>query len=334
MKKYTIFYAGLETQTLCLFTEDKFFDIVGCGKIEYLCDSTLNPFNLPFKYLYELRNDHHARPGVEKVLRVIASASRALTTSYYKKFSSHILFVSKHKIPVYEVTNINLKSLKPDIVIANVWDMLSKEILEVPAHGTINIHPSKLPQYRGAVPTLMSLKNHDKETAVTYMVLNPEMDKGGILFQHTITISENDTALSLEDKIYTAVKETFLDKIKEYLLETINPVQQDESQASYTPKHEAYRLIDGNSETAKDIINKVTLYPYLEPDTLCYVFYKNHKVYLKRVQDYNKTTKNNTISVQGLHLVISTKTKTLHSRLFLDIDFLTSLMLLKQTYIK
>jgi methionyl-tRNA formyltransferase len=318
MSRYSIFYAGLETKTLCLFNNDPFFKVIGCGKIDYLCSKTLNPFNLPYKYLYQHRINGGAKAKLwEPFTRMIAIFTKTFTSSYYKKYSSHILFISENNIPVYDVILANISPLRPDIIIANVWDMLPKEILQIPTYGTINIHPSKLPQYRGSVPTLMSLKNSDHETAVSYMVLSPYMDRGRIIFQHPIVIEQEDTSLSLEDKIYKTVNSTFLTKIKEYLNGEVQLTLQDESLATYTPKHEAYRVIDGYNETAKDIINKVTLYPHLEPDTLCYLFYKGKKIHIKRTREW--TGKEPT---------------TLYSKIFFDIGISTSLVLLKSKYLK
>lgn len=335
MNTCKLFYAGLETRTLNLLGQDSFFEIAGCAEIDSLKCKTFNFFNLPLKCIYRRRIDGiTSNTLTEKNLRRIAFLCKHLTTGHYRKFNEHILFLSNKNIRVYEVTPTNLGDLGLDIIVANVWDMLPVDILKIPKKGTINIHPSRLPQYRGAVPTLMSLANGDTQTAVSYMILAPEMDRGGILYQHSISIDQNETSLSLEEKIFDAIKSTFLEKIKEYLHDKISPKQQDEKTASYTPKHETYRLIDGSKESAREISNKVSLYPYLEPDIFCYIIYKNEKIYLKNVRQ--------TISSQRIiktrhfffKLHINTTTTTLSSILFIDIDFNSSLRLLKLFFTK
>lgn len=324
-----IFYTGLETQTLHLFNDKKYFEVVGCAEIEYLTRDTYNPFNFFVKRLYSSRFERKSSTISEFFFYILTKYTRFLTTSFSKKYFSHILYLYKNKIPVYQINERNLAILEVDVNIVNVWDMLPDNLLKIPKWGTVNVHPSKLPQYRGAVPTLMSLKNHDSETAVSYMLLGATMDTGNILYQHPIHIDSNETALSLEVKILKALQQTFTKKILEYLNGQLKPFSQEEKLASYTPHHETYRLIDPKNETSEDILNKVFLYPYFEPDTFCYLSYKNEKIYIKKMNLYKAKAPLKMASIVGLKFVINAKTSTLYSTLFMDIPLGSSLKIIR-----
>ena len=66
--------------------------------------------------------------------------------------------------------------------------ILPKAFLEIPKYGCINVHPSKLPKYRGSAPIQWTVLNGDETTAVTTMYMNEKMDEGDILYQKAIDI--------------------------------------------------------------------------------------------------------------------------------------------------
>lgn len=91
-------------------------------------------------------------------------------------------------------------NFKADLAVVVAYGvLLPKEILEGTKHGAINIHPSKLPKWRGAAPIQRSIMAGDKTTAVTIMQLDEGMDTGDIILEEEITISENHTAKDLHD---------------------------------------------------------------------------------------------------------------------------------------
>lgn len=92
-----------------------------------------------------------------------------------------------------------LKEINPDLQIVVAFRMLPEIIWNLPAMGTINVHGSLLPKYRGAAPINWALINGEKETGVTTFKLKHEIDTGNILQQETILIDENETAGELHD---------------------------------------------------------------------------------------------------------------------------------------
>src|SRR5512139_2910075 len=90
----------------------------------------------------------------------------------------------------------------PDlIVVAAFGQILRPEVLELPAHGCINVHASLLPRWRGAAPIQASLLHGDRETGVTIMVMDPGIDTGPIMAQRSLRIDPDDTAGSLSNRL-------------------------------------------------------------------------------------------------------------------------------------
>jgi methionyl-tRNA formyltransferase len=92
-----------------------------------------------------------------------------------------------------------LKALNADLQIVVAFRMLPEDVWNMPPLGTVNLHGSLLPQYRGAAPINWAIINGEKETGVTTFKLKHEIDTGNILLQGNILIGENDTAGELHD---------------------------------------------------------------------------------------------------------------------------------------
>ena len=116
-----------------------------------------------------------------------------------------------HKLPIYQperARKLNfvrtLKDLAPDvIVVAAFGQILPQTVLDIPPCGTINLHPSLLPKYRGAAPIQWALINGDTETGVTLMLLDAGEDTGDIICAERIRIKDTDTALTLTEQLAT-----------------------------------------------------------------------------------------------------------------------------------
>jgi methionyl-tRNA formyltransferase len=95
----------------------------------------------------------------------------------------------------------SLKSLEADLQVVVAFRMLPESVWNMPALGTINLHGSLLPQYRGAAPINWAIINGEKETGVTTFKLQQEIDTGDILLSEKIPISENETAGELHERM-------------------------------------------------------------------------------------------------------------------------------------
>lgn len=131
-----------------------------------------------------------------------AGRGMKLQESPVKKFAlrHHIKILQPEKLKNPEFIN-ELKSLKADLQIVVAFRMLPETVWNMPPMGTINVHASLLPQYRGAAPINWAIINGEKETGITTFKLQQEIDTGNILLQEKIEIGENETAGELHDKL-------------------------------------------------------------------------------------------------------------------------------------
>ncbi len=127
-----------------------------------------------------------------------------------------------------------LTSLKADIQIVVAFRMLPEIVWNMPPMGTINVHGSLLPQYRGAAPINWAIINGEKETGVTTFKLKHEIDTGNILLQDKFAITDNDNAGTVHDKMKEIGAQLLVDTINGLINYTIKEQPQ---QLSDNTKH-------------------------------------------------------------------------------------------------
>lgn len=127
-----------------------------------------------------------------------------------------------------------LKKYEADVyVVAAFGQILSKEILELPQFGCVNIHASLLPKYRGAAPINQCIIDGEKETGITIMQMDAGIDTGDILAQKKVIIEDKETAETLFDKLSQAGAELIVEALPKIERGEITPIKQDESLVSY-----------------------------------------------------------------------------------------------------
>jgi methionyl-tRNA formyltransferase len=131
-----------------------------------------------------------------------AGRGMKLQESDLKKYAvkHHLKILQPEKLKNPEFLE-ELRSLNADLQIVVAFRMLPEAVWDMPTIGTINLHGSLLPQYRGAAPINWAIINGEKETGVTTFKLKHEIDTGDILLQEKIEIGENETAGELHDKM-------------------------------------------------------------------------------------------------------------------------------------
>lgn len=131
----------------------------------------------------------------------------------------------------------NLASEKFDFfLVASYGKIIPKDILEIPTHGTLNIHPSLLPKYRGPSPLETAILNGDDKTGVTIIKLDEEMDHGPILAQESFILKDNYNFEQLRDKTAELGGEMITKILPDYLTNKITPEPQDHDSAIFTKK--------------------------------------------------------------------------------------------------
>lgn len=132
-----------------------------------------------------------------------------------------------------------LKKLNADLQIVVAFRMLPEVVWGMPPMGTINLHGSLLPQYRGAAPINWAIINGEKETGVTTFLLQQQIDTGNILMQERFPITESDNAGTLHDKMKEIGAAVLLQTVQEMANGTLQSKPQniaDEQQLKHAPK--------------------------------------------------------------------------------------------------
>jgi methionyl-tRNA formyltransferase len=128
-----------------------------------------------------------------------------------------------------------ISELNPDLIIVAAYrQIIPKDILDIPRFGSLNLHPSLLPKYRGPSPIQTAILNNDQTTGLTIILMDEKMDHGPIITQEKIDISPDDTYQTLEEKLAQLASDSLIKILPQYIQEEIKPKPQDENKASYT----------------------------------------------------------------------------------------------------
>ena len=119
-------------------------------------------------------------------------------------------------------------------IVAAFGQILPQAVLDLPRYGTLNIHASLLPKYRGVSPISEAILQGDTETGVTIMLIDAGVDTGPILLQRAIPIAEDDTTGSLTLKLAALGASALLEALPLWVQGKITPQPQDERFASHT----------------------------------------------------------------------------------------------------
>lgn len=127
-----------------------------------------------------------------------------------------------------------LRKYEADIyVVAAFGQILSKEILDIPKFGCINVHASLLPKYRGAAPIQWCIADGEEYTGVTIMQMNEGLDTGDILTQEKVDITSDETGETLFDKLMEVGSKLLVDTLSKIQSGDITPTPQKDEESSY-----------------------------------------------------------------------------------------------------
>ena len=151
-----------------------------------------------------------------------------------------------------------MKRLNPDIaVVAAYGQILPEEFFTVPRLGTVNVHSSLLPAYRGASPIVRAVLNGDQVTGVSIMKIDQGMDTGDILSMKKVPVPPSATAGYMEMQLAAEGAKLLVNTVLEYAGGRIRPVKQDHDQASYAPKLSKKDGTINWGRTASEIHNQI-----------------------------------------------------------------------------
>jgi methionyl-tRNA formyltransferase len=182
------------------------------------------------------------------------------------------LMAEEAGIPVFQPTTFRqeesikvLKKWRVDvIVVAAFGQILPKQVLDLPSVGSINVHASLLPRWRGASPIQYAILAGDSESGVSLMKMDPGLDTGPVYVQERVELGPRETASQLHDKLAELGGLLLADHLGAIIEGKLEPQPQDEALATYAPlvKKEA-GLIDWNESSLEidRLIRAMTPWP-------------------------------------------------------------------------
>ena len=152
------------------------------------------------------------------------------------------VWAKAHKIPVLQPEKLDsdflykLKTTNYKLsIVAAYGKIIPQAVLDIPAYGTLNVHPSLLPKFRGASPLQSTILSGDEETGVTIMQMDAEMDHGPIIKSQKLKV-ENMNTEELGEKLFRRGGQMLADIIPKWTAGEIKAMPQDHSAATYTKK--------------------------------------------------------------------------------------------------
>lgn len=231
--------------------------------------------NSPLRIVYMGNPDFAVRPleimleNNYNVVAVVTGQDKPAGRGKKMNESAVKVFAREKNLPILQPESLKdesfiqeLKDLHIDLIVVVAFKMLPKVVWQIPTIGTINIHASLLPQYRGAAPINWAIINGEKQTGVTSFIINEVIDTGNILLQKSVPIDEDETAGTLHDKLQESGSQLLLETLK--LLESgeqkgisQNTLFIDEKDLKPAPKIFKQTCKINWDNTAKDVNNAI-----------------------------------------------------------------------------
>ena len=130
----------------------------------------------------------------------------------------------------------DLRSLGADLFVVVAFLILPRSLLKIPSQGSINLHPSLLPKYRGAAPIQWAVINGETETGLTTFQLRSKVDAGDILIQRSVTIGPDETAGELTERLKFDGAEVVCETVEGFADRSLTARPQDDTGATPAPK--------------------------------------------------------------------------------------------------
>lgn len=214
------------------------------------------------------------------------------------RYDSVKSFAGEHGLCCYEMEKLSrdevarlVRDARPDVLFSIAFRrLIPEEILGLPPKGSINMHDSLLPRYRGFTPSTWTIINGEKETGVTMHYMEAEADRGDIISQLRVPIDNFDTGHSLQIKLAAASLQLFRFTLPLIVNDLVRPKPQDESQATYYGRRGRSELDDliAWEWPAQKIYNLVRAITY--PVAGAFTYYKGMRLFVWRCEVEDRFT--------------------------------------------
>lgn len=224
------------------------------------------------------------------------------------------VLAEQHNLPVLQPETLKtpdasetLNAFNADVMVVVAYGLILPEaLLNIPAHGCVNVHTSLLPKYRGAAPVQHAILNNEKQTGVTIMQLDKGCDTGPILAQAACDISPEDTTASLLEKLTHLGSETLLNTLSALASDEVSPQPQDDSLATHAHKIKKTDACIDWTQAAEKIDCLVRAYL---PWPVVYSFIENERIRVlkaKAVSQSSQETPGTILDVTPEHIQVAT----------------------------
>lgn len=284
-------------------------------------DLKKNPINTLFlgtswesvETLKVLNNDpRYNIVGVITKEDALVGRKKILTPSLVKKFAI------KNNIEVFHTNSKRedykkaLEIFKPELIVCKAFgEILPEFFIEYPKYKSINIHFSLLPKFRGAIPIQKAILEGEKKTGITIMLMSNGLDEGDILKRYEEIILEDDTNITLRNRLVDKSIEVLGGVLEEWVMGKIRPTKQDNKEATYCWQRE---ISKENAEIiwadySANFIDRMVR--ALVPWPVAWTKYdgKRMKIFDVEIVELNKKMEPGKLFINGKDLLFSTKDK-------------------------
>lgn len=241
-----------------------------------------------------------------------------------KKLQSSPLknYAVEENIPLLQPSNLKdeeflaeLKSWGADIFIVVAFRMLPEAVWNMPEMGTVNLHGSLLPDYRGAAPINWAVMNGDKKTGVSTFQLKHKIDTGDVLLQESTPISDEDNVGSVHDRLMNIGANLIVTTLNQLSEGSVKPIPQESfSEGPYREAPKLFKpdcLIDWNKDQ-EDIFNHIRgLSPYPAAYTVLSNDKEDKNMKVFKTLKTDKSIPSGNIKMEGKQVFVGTKSKAL-----------------------
>ena len=199
-------------------------------------------------------------------------------------------FAQEAKLPLFQPEDLKeqgfleaLRGLKPDLGVVVAFRILPPEVFTIPSKGTINLHASLLPRYRGAAPINWAIIRGEKVTGVTTFFINEGIDTGKVILQRSTQIGDQETAGQLAERLAKWGAEVLLETVELIDQGKARPEEQPKGKATPAPKlRKSDGLIDWN-QGAEPIRNLIR---GLNPEPGAFTYFRGKILKIYRVSHF------------------------------------------------
>ena len=234
--------------------------------------------------------------GVFRYERLLYSSLRLFFHDFFSN-SPDLTLIRKFNLRDINCKSVNSEKFRneilktnTDIVLVGTWrEKFKKETIDMPVIGTINVHPALLPKYRGPNPYLQTIWHREKESGVTFHLMDEKFDSGAVLAQAKVEILDGDTSKELKNKTVFKARLLCTELLEKLKTGAVVPVSQEESAASYYPNIKPEDMtLNFEKETAEDILAHVrAFYPFVPT----YIQYNSKTFYITNPYKISLTDK-------------------------------------------